>query len=65
MGVGSVLFMLVFSLCHLHLEVFGPDTEQADIFAEVEGLVQSALDGYKVRICGCCFRSNALSICFQ
>eukprot|EP00450_Noctiluca_scintillans_P012470 CAMPEP_0194485836 /NCGR_PEP_ID=MMETSP0253-20130528/6697_1 /TAXON_ID=2966 /ORGANISM="Noctiluca scintillans" /LENGTH=831 /DNA_ID=CAMNT_0039325857 /DNA_START=145 /DNA_END=2641 /DNA_ORIENTATION=+ len=31
-------------------KVFGPDTEQADIFAEVEGLVQSALDGYKVCI---------------
>lgn len=30
--------------------VFGPETSQADVFEEVEGLVQSALDGYKVCI---------------
>ena len=30
--------------------VFPPATEQADVFSEVSGLVQSALDGYKVCI---------------
>lgn len=29
--------------------VFGPNSSQADVFAEVAELVQSALDGYKVR----------------
>lgn len=30
--------------------VFGPDSAQGDVFAEVEQVVQSALDGYKVCI---------------
>jgi len=31
-------------------KVFGPASEQADVYDEVSGLVQSALDGYKVSI---------------
>lgn len=30
--------------------VFGPSANQADIFAQVSDMVQSALDGYKVCI---------------
>jgi kinesin family protein C1 len=28
---------------------FGPNTKQGEVYAEVDQLVQSALDGYKVR----------------
>ncbi len=31
-------------------KIFGPSSSQASVFAEVEGLVQSSLDGYKVCI---------------
>jgi len=31
-------------------KVFGPASEQADVYEELSGLVQSALDGYKVSI---------------
>ena len=33
--------------------VFGPAANQADIFAQVSDMVQSALDGYKVRAPSC------------
>ena len=35
-------------------KVFGPQSSQADVFAEVSDLVQSALDGYKVGACHLC-----------
>ena len=35
-------------------KVFGPQSSQADVFAEVSDMVQSALDGYKVDCHLCC-----------
>ena len=40
--------------------VFGPQADQAAVFQEVSELVQSALDGYKVRMESLCWRCSAL-----
>ena len=41
-------------------KVFGPLSSQADVFAEVSDLVQSALDGYKVEAFHLCCCSSLL-----
>ena len=43
-------------------KVFGPQSSQADVFAEVSDLVQSALDGYKVGASHLCCLSSLLPI---
>lgn len=42
-------------------KVFGPQSSQADVFAEVSDLVQSALDGYKVGYATLCCSQHCAS----
>ena len=44
----------------LHPQVFGPASEQAEVFAKVAELVQSALDGYQVTSEQFCLSGNKL-----